>query len=515
MGGIAGSQAEVLEFLGDSSAHGGQAVCRIDTHAAAVFLAGERAYKVKRAVEFPFLDYSTLEKRRAACLAELEVNRAFAPQLYRRVVPITRGDDQRLAIDGRGETVEWAVEMLRFDESRTLDHLAPSGIIDGALADKLAAAVVAMHERAPRVDVGAWLAAVGRFLNQNSAAFRTFPELFPANDVQRLDQESREAWERLRPLLIARGGLGFVRRGHGDLHLGNIALLDGQPVPFDAIEFDPIVAAGDVLYDLAFLLMDMVERGLELAANGVLNGYLSGAHRDEHLDGLAALPLFMSLRAAIRAKVTAARLQHAEAAGRAETAQAAKAYFSLALRLLSPPPPRVVAIGGLSGTGKSSVAKALAPSVGPTPGAVVVRSDIERKRLFDVGTTERLSSDAYRPEVTKQVYDSLARKAGRVATAGHSVVVDAVFAKPEERAAIAAVAGANGAAFSGLFLVADLNTRLARVGSRRLDASDATEEIARQQESFSLGQIGWEEIDAAGPLPDVVVRARVAVGVAD
>jgi aminoglycoside phosphotransferase family enzyme/predicted kinase len=515
MSGIADAQAEVFEFLSDSSTHGGQAVRRIDTHSATVFLAGARAYKVKRAVQFPFLDYSTLAKRRAACLAELEVNQAFAPQLYRGVVPIARGQHGRLAIDGPGEAVEWAVEMLRFDENRTLDHLAPSGIIDAALADKLATAVVAMHAHAPEVEVGSWLAAVDRFLDQNSAAFRAFPELFPDNDVQHLDQESRTAWERLRPLLMSRGQLGFVRRGHGDLHLGNIALLDGQPVPFDAIEFDPMVAAGDVLYDLAFLLMDMIERGLESPANVVLNGYLTGTHQDEHLDGLAALPFFMSLRAAIRAKVTAARLQHVESGPRAETAQIAKTYFSLGLRLLAPPPPRLIAIGGLSGTGKSSVAQALAPFVHPAPGAVVLRSDVERKSLFEVEPTERLSSDAYRPDVTKQVYDLLAGKARRIIAAGHSVVVDAVYAKPEERAAVAAAAAANGVAFSGLFLVADLSTRLTRIGSRRLDASDATAEFARQQESSSLGHITWQEIDAAGPLPDVVVRARAAVGVAD
>src|SRR5262249_40415982 len=208
---------------------------------------------------------------------------------------------------------------------------------------------------------------------QNDDAFRGEAALFAPHDVARLTQASDAALARLRPLLLERGRRGLVRHGHGDLHLGNVALIDGRPVPFDAIEFDPLVATGDVLYDLAFLLMDLTERGLGVVANSALNRYLSETGRIDDLDALAALPFFLSLRAAIRAKVTAAKL-HLAAADRAATVAAAQKYFQLALRLIVPPAPILVAIGGHSGTGKSALARAFAPEVGAPPRALLPRS---------------------------------------------------------------------------------------------------------------------------------------------
>jgi aminoglycoside phosphotransferase family enzyme/predicted kinase len=505
------SQEAVFAFLADPATHGGQAVKRIDTHAAVVFLAGDRALKVKRAVRFPFLDYSTLAKRHAACLAEMEVNRPFAPELYLRVLPIKRSKDGRLEIDGSGDTVEWAVEMRRFDENQTLDHLADAGRIDAALADQIARAVAHMHARAPVVDHEAWLAALQSFLDQNAEAFRERPDLFARAAADALERAAREAIVRLRPLLVERGRLGLVRRGHGDLHLRNIAMIDGRPVPFDAIEFDPMIAAGDVLYDLAFLLMDLVERGLKGPANAVLNRYLLETGRLDDLTGLAALPLFLSLRAAIRAKVAAAQMRHADKAAQAALAETAKVYFDLSVRLLAPPPPLLVAIGGLSGTGKSAVARALAPFLGPEPGAVIVRSDVERKRLFAVGELERLPSEAYHPDVSARVYARIADKAGRVVAARHAAVADAVYARPSERAAIAAVAARCSVEFRGLFLVADLDCRLRRIRARVGDASDADAAVARAQEQYSLNGIDWIKIDASGTLDDTLAKVRAAI----
>jgi aminoglycoside phosphotransferase family enzyme/predicted kinase len=510
------SQQAVFALLGDPATHGGHAVKRIDTHAASVFLAGERALKVKRALRFPFLDYSTLEKRKAACEAELEVNRAFAPEIYRRVAAITREADGRLALDGTGEPVEWAVEMRRFDEEATLDRLAEQGRIDAALADRLGRAVAAAHAAAPAVDAEPWLEALASFLDQNEAAFRAEGDLFPPDEAAALDRSSRAALARLRPLLLARGRRGLIRRGHGDLHLGNIARIDGRPVLFDAIEFDPLIAAGDVLYDLAFLVMDLIERDLTAAANIVLNRYLAATRRIEDLDGLAALPFFLSLRASIRAKVTAARLHQAAFAGttaeskRPTVAQAAQTYFRLACRLIEPSASTLVAIGGLSGTGKSVLARALAPDVAPDPGAVILRSDVERKALFALDETDRLPADAYAPEVTAKVYATLADKTRRVVTAGHSAIVDAVFARADERAAIAAVAQARHVSFRGLFLTAGLPTRIARVGTRERDASDADADVAQRQENYEIGTMDWIEIDASD-LPEETYGRAMAV----
>jgi hypothetical protein len=505
------TQAVVSRFLGSRETHGGCEVRRIDTHAAAVFLAGNRAYKIKRAVRFPFLDYSTLEKRRAACLSELEVNRRFAPELYRRVLPITREPSGSLAFGGAGETVEWVIEMIRFDENRTLDRVAEKEGIADSLAERLGTAVVEMQKQAPAVEAERWLAALGQFVDQNTDAFRAEPALFPADAVARLDEASRTALNKLRPLLLGRGEAGLVRRGHGDLHLGNIVLLNDRTVPFDAIEFDTLIAAGDVLYELAFLLMDLVERRLERAANIVFNRYFAETRRLEDFAGLAALPFFMSLRAAIRAKVTLARVQYVEPATRASVQQAAQAYFELALDLLSPPAPALIAIGGLSGTGKSMLARDLAPSIGPHPGALVLRSDIERKRLFGVPETERLPATAYQPEATIRVYRTLCEHAARVVAAGHAAIVDAVFAKTEERAAIAAVAEAAHVSFRGMFLVADLQTRLQRVVGRTRDASDADADVVRQQEMFTVESVEWTKVAAAGTPDETLARARAIV----
>ena len=505
------SQASVFALLADPATHGGDAVSRIDTHAAVVFLAGTRAFKVKRAVRFPFLDYSTLSKRKDACEAELRINRPLAPEIYQRVVPITREADGRLKLDGCGTPVEWAIEMRRFDENATLDRLAEAGKIDATLADALGRTVAAAHATAAAVEVEPWIAALAAYIEQNAAAFRGMPRLFPRSEAEALADASRRAHARIRPLLLERGRLGLIRHLHGDLHLGNIVLLGGRPVLFDAIEFDPLVAAGDVLYDLAFLLMDLVERGLEPSANIVFNRYLAETRRDEDLDALAGLPLFLSMRAAIRAKVTAARADHAAPDRKAALERSARTYFDFACRFIAPASPVLVAVGGLSGTGKSALARALAPHLGPAPGAVVLRSDVERKTLLGKNEHDKLPADAYSPAVTARVYATIADKARRAVAAGHSAIVDAVFAKPQERALVQTSAAILGVPFHGLFLDADLDTRIARVGARSRDASDADAAVARIQENYDLGALAWPRVDASGTPEQTLSRARTAL----
>jgi len=486
-------QERVFAFLTDPAAH--PRVHRIDTHAASVFLEGDVALKIKRAVRFPFLDYSTLEKRKAACDEEIRINRQFAPQIYRRVIPITQGADGSLAVDGAGTPVEFAIEMARFDERQTIDLLAAAGPPDLALVGAIAVAIAHSHVTAPRAAAEPWIASIPSIIESNITAFRT-AACFAAGDIDDLREASLSAFARIRGLLEQRGQQGYIRRCHGDLHLANIVLIDGKPVLFDAIEFDPMIASVDVLYDLAFPLMDFIRYGRHAAANALLNGYL-GLAANENLDALAALPLFISLRSAIRAHVLLARLDR-DGHDTAEVMQSASAYFELARHAIHPPPPTMVAIGGLSGTGKSVLARALAPDVGPLPGAVVLRSDVLRKQLFKVNETDRLPESAYRPEITEQIYEILVRRASRILAQGHSVVVDAVFARETERAAIRDAARRLSIRFSGLFLIADLTTRMKRVGSRERDASDATPEIAGLQEKYDIGAMDWTIIDASG-----------------
>ncbi|TYL83077.1 AAA family ATPase [Bradyrhizobium cytisi] len=483
-------------------------VKRIDTHAASVFLDGTCALKIKRAVKYPFLDYSTLEKRKAACEEEVRINRPHAPQIYHRVVAITEEPDGSVKVDGRGRPIEYAVDMSRFDESRTLDHLAKAGQFDADFASAVADAITASHAAATRADGKAWTSSIPALIDGNSNGLRSGNH-FPAAGIEQLAQVSHVAFTRARPLLEERGRQGFVRRCHGDLHLANIVLIGQQPVLFDAIEFDAQMATVDVLYDLAFTLMDLLRHNQPLAANTVLNRYLAATPL-ENLDALGALPLFMSVRAAIRAQVALARLKspHSDDAGILDEA---RRNFDLARALIQPPAPRLIAVGGLSGTGKTVLARALAPTVAPQPGAVVLRSDVIRKQMFGVADTERLPPSAYTPELAARVYATLAEHARRVLTQSHSAIVDGVFARDVERDAFATLARDCNVPLTGLFLVADLATRQARIGGRRGDASDATQEVAALQEHYNIGHIGWATIDASGTPAQTLQSCRDAI----
>ncbi|MCC6948062.1 MAG: AAA family ATPase [Bradyrhizobiaceae bacterium] len=507
------TQEPVLRFLADPATHGlaAGAVKRIDTHGAIVFLAGPRVYKIKRAVKYPYLDFSTLEKRAAAIDAEIEANQPFSPELYLGKTAVRRAADGKLSLQGNGEAVEWALVLRRFDENATLDHVAERQGIGDALARALGEAIAAAHQRAPRFDAARWIEALGRFVEDEISAFLAAPEVIRSDDADRLGSALRTTLAKNRPLLVARGEAGHIRRGHGDLHLRNVALIDGKPVLFDALEFDPVVAAGDVLYDLAFLLMDLIDRKLDRAANIVFNRYLVAAADDDHLDAFAALPFFLSLRSAIRARVALDKRKLVQGKERQAAEAEAQDYAALALRLISPPPPRLVAVGGLSGTGKTTIAARLAPPLWPAPGAVHLRSDIERKRLAGVGELERLPPDAYTPEAAAPVYARLIELAKRALAAGHSVVVDAVYARPGERAAIEAAAAETGVPFQGVWLELSLQERIARVGGRRGDASDADAAVVRAQEEYALGEIGWRRVDAAGSPEEVASRAQAAL----
>ena len=469
---------------------------RIDTHAASVFLEGSRALKIKRAVRFPFLDYSTLAKRKAACDEEIRINRQFAPQIYHRVLPITRNEDGSLSIDGSGTPVEYAIEMTRFDESKTIDHLAEAGPLDPAIVDAMADAIAASHAVAPRVPAEGWIESIPRIIANGIAAFRA-AACFPADAIDDLESMLQSEFAHIRGLLEQRGRQGYVRRCHGDLHLANIVMIEQKPVLFDAIEFDEKIASIDVLYDLAFPLMDLLRYGRQPEADALLNRYLL-ITSDENLDALAALPLLLSVRAAIRAHVLLARLGRSNSDPR-PIVEMARVYFNLARRLIHPPAPTLIAVGGLSGTGKSVLARGLAPFVEPLPGAVVLRSDVLRKQLFGVHETDRLPPSAYLPEVNARIYDTLANLASRIVSQGHSVVVDAVFAREAERAAINDAARKLDVRFVGLFLLADLKTRQNRVARRVSDASDATAEVAGLQENYNIGELDWVTIDASGP----------------
>jgi hypothetical protein len=502
------TQDEVIAFLSEPSAHGLRTgrVERIDTHISVVFLARQRAYKLKRAVAFPYLDYLTLERRREACEREVQLNRRTARGLYLAVIAVTRSPDGRLALGGAGEPVEWLVEMRRFDQDRLLDGMAERGELDLELASRLAYAVAALHDHArPRRDHGGsggmrWV------VDGNHRELTAEPAVLGRHSCDLLHAATLAALDHLSLLLDARRAMGLVRQCHGDLHLHNVCLIGGEPTLFDAIEFDDEIACVDVMYDLAFLLMDLLHRHLRTHANAVMNSYLE-ARSD--FGGLALLPLFLSCRAAIRAKISIAEAAvQRDAAAAALRREEANQYLDLALTLLAPRQPRIIVIGGFSGSGKSTLARQLAPDVGAAPGAVLLRSDVIRKRLFGVDPLARLPGSAYDAEATARVYAWMIHAAESAAQAGHSVVVDAVFADPVHRTALKRAAASVGVPIAGIWLDVRAPVAARRLRARVRDASDATVDVLLAQMMRSTGPIAWTRIDASGPVEKVEEAAR-------
>jgi len=505
-------QRDVIAFLKDPSSYGPgvDRVEVIETHASLVFIAGDRVFKLKRAVAYPYLDFSTADLRRRACEAELVLNRRTAPAIYEEVRGLYRDAGVAVSFAPNGEALDWVVVMRRFDQALLFDALAETGRLDRHIMDQLADHIAQFHASAKqRFDHGgaaemAELAEVQyRCLSAPSCAG------FSPDRVESIRKNWQERVAVLTELLDRRRPAGKVRHCHGDLHLRNICLLDGEPTLFDCLEFDEALASIDVLYDLAFLLMDLEHRGLGHFANRVFNRYLD---RSEEDDGLAAMPLFLSLRAAIRAHVTATGLEHAaHAVAGAKMACDARRYLDLAHRFLQPQPRRLVAIGGLSGSGKSTLAAGLAPELGLRPGARVLRSDVIRKLLLGVDPEERLPATAYTRQTSARVYDTLRRKAAVGLAAGYTLVIDAVALTSEERSSFAELARAAAVPFSGLWLEARPEAMANRIRGRVRDASDASPEILAQQLRHDTGKIDWVRIDAGGRPDDCLANARHAL----
>jgi aminoglycoside phosphotransferase family enzyme/predicted kinase len=439
----------------------------VETHISLVFLGPDTVWKLKKAVRLSFLDFSSLAQRRRFCLRELELNGPAAPGLYRDVVPVVRGADGGLTLGEERDAdraLDWVLRMARVPEGDFLDVIAERGGLSPALLDAMADSVAAYHHALPPAEASRASEGIRATIAGNARAAL----------AAGLEPEAVVAWEReiaarLEPIagwLDARGRAGFVRRAHGDLHLGNLCLWHGRPVPFDALEFDEALATIDLGYDLAFLLMDIEHRVGRPAANRVLNRYVA---RTGDAALVRGLPVFLSLRAMVRAHVEATRARPDPAHG----------YLREALGYLLPAAPLIVGIGGLQGTGKSTLARALAPELGAAPGALVVRSDEVRKRQHGVAPEAGLPAGAYSDAASGAVFAELFAEARTAAEAGHAVVADATFLDPAHRAALRDAAEAAGVAFLGLWLWAPLEVLEARVAARTGDASDATVAVLR------------------------------------
>lgn len=500
---------EIQAFLVSGQAFDGEPPSRrIDTHAASIFLTATRAWKIKRPVDLGYLDFSAADARHAALVAEDRLNRRTAPRLYHGVHAITRGGNGELSLDGSGTPVDWLLEMERFPDDALLSDRAARGRLDPGVGLALGDAIARFHGMATIIVGPGAARRFQKVVEANCVAMARYPDQLDPGRSQALADRIDALSKEQAPRLEARGRRGHVRRCHGDLHLANIALIDGKPTPFDCLEFDDELATIDMLYDLGFLLMDFWRRDLPAEANLLANRYLDLMPAEE--DAIGLLPLFMAVRAQIRAHVAAARsVQGLDPAARSEAAE----YLVLAETLLQPVKPRLVAIGGLSGTGKSTVARHVAGALGRPPGARIVRSDVLRKQRAGLPLEVRLPPRAYTDTERRAVYADLLDHVRRILRDGQAVVADAVFADEDDRAALAKVAAEVGISFTGIWLDAPEEIRAARVVARGPDPSDATQAVVHAQAAASPPPpVDWPAVSAAGAIEETVAGVRSKLG---
>jgi aminoglycoside phosphotransferase family enzyme/predicted kinase len=498
-------------FLADPATHGGAGTQRIDTHTAAVVVAGDRAWKLRRPVNYGWLDYGTLARRRECAEREIALNSPTAPGLYLGLAGIVPdGGGWRLVGPGDlPKDAEPVVVMQRFRQEDLFDRMAADGRLTPELMRATGRAVADMHKAAPaREGMGRLPAFAGRETNE----LMQLADLLGQEAVTVFSASVQDRAEAGADLAEQRG----ARRCHGDLHLRNIVLWQGRPAPFDCIDFNDAFTDIDPLYDLAFLLMDLDHRGHGELAVEVFNDWAErmaaepgarlGTGVETAYGGLALLPLFKACRAGIRAKVGALALRGHDLTARGAELSEARAYLALATRYLThAPPARLIAVGGLSGSGKSTLAWALARRLG----AVVLRSDAIRKGFRGIEQTEKLPGEAYAPEVTARVYSTMLERAGMALAGGATVILDAAHLKVAERDRAEALATTTGVPFAGLWLDAPVAQLKARVTARKADASDADAGVVEKQTGYDLGPIRWQRL-ATESNPEAVVDMAMA-----
>ncbi len=473
------TQARLIQTLHSAPVfdHPADSLEVLETHISWVILAGEYAYKFKKPVNFGFLDFSTLQKRHFYCQEELRLNRRFARQLYLDVVCIT-GSVTKPVLNGSGEPLEYAVKMRRFSQDCLLGKLAADRRLLPGHIDELAALLAGIHgtvDRAGEATEFGSADGIHHWVMENFVHIRSAlrPDVINAR-LAMLENWCQQEFNAVRDDLELRRRNGFVRECHGDLHLGNLALVDGRITPFDCIEFNPQLRWIDVMSEAAFLMMDLLDRGYAELAYRFLNAYLQ--HTGDYA-GLRVLRYYLVYRALVRAKVAALRFAQSSLHPDSSTGDLAEydGYIGLAANWAATPRPCMVIMHGVSGSGKSWYARQLAEKLG----AIQLRSDIERKRLYgyraDANTGSDVQAGIYSQAASEKTYAQLARLAGSVLAGDLPVIVDAAFLKQGERQHFQQLAKSLGVPFAILHVEADEPVLIARIARRRQLGNDPSE----------------------------------------
>jgi aminoglycoside phosphotransferase family enzyme/predicted kinase len=458
----------------------------IETHISWVLLTGDYVYKIKKPVDFGFLDFSTLEKRKHYCEEEIRLNRRLAPGLYLEAVSIN-GSEQHPVLNGDGPVIDYAVKMRQFPQAAQLDRLLHKEGIDFSIIDKLANKVADFHQSIRVAPAGESFGDLSHVEQPVLENFRHIRDCIDDKNsltlLGKLENWSREQLSGLARVIERRKAEGFVRECHGDMHLRNIAIWHDEIVIFDCIEFNKSFYWIDVISDIAFLVMDLEDRGYAALACRFLNSYLE---RTGDYEGVRLLRFYKVYRALVRAKVDALRAAQ-EAPDSDEykkTLSDFVQYLELAERFTRHEKVVLLINHGLSGSGKSVGTGALMARFC----AVQIRSDIERKRLYEISDTESKRSEVnqgiYSHEATRRTYDRLVELASILLASGYSVVVDAANLKSWQRQLFIELAAGMKISCFILDYQASLDTLRQRVRQRAqegTDASDATLQILEHQ----------------------------------
>ena len=464
------------------------------SHIAILFLAGDQVYKLKRAVLYPETDLSTREKRRLSCVREMKRSAVYAPNLVEKIESVRRLKNGKIVIGGtEGVEVDTVLVMRRIADKYLLNHLLPSPKFDRFQAMDLAERLSDLHKKAKVFRTKWGVDTLKRLILENESVLSCFcPDVFHKKEVNELTCKNLKLLADLGSLIKVRQKSGFVRKCHGDLLLSNIAYENGEFLFFSPIDYNENLCCIDTLYDLADVLMDLEAKGLRRLANILFNHYM--AYMND-LSGFPLLGLYQSVRAARRAAVCAKKATLIHGWDRRRMIKEARQYFNLACHFVSGGKPLLIACGGLSGSGKSRIAREIAGHLDPAPGAVVLRDDIVKKQMAGLMPTETLDKKYDTPAYEEVVYDVLRQQAAGALSVGSCVILDALFYNESERLAAEALAKKMQVPFVGLWMDAPLSVREERVKTRLRNPSDVRDRAELDSQlQLDTGTIRWHKI---------------------